>query len=83
MLLAIFVSFLFLWLTGRLPIGFLDNNLMRGDSYLLDQFTARKLCFPSKSGLGSQPALNRVESYSRKVFVGGLPPDIDEGISYI
>lgn len=22
----------------------------------------------------------RVERYSRKVFVGGLPPDIDEGI---
>ncbi len=36
------------------------------------------------TGLGSAhcfPHLNgeRVERYSRKVFVGGLPPDIDEG----
>lgn len=36
------------------------------------------------AGLGSAhcfPHLNgeRVERYSRKVFVGGLPPDIDEG----
>lgn len=30
-------------------------------------------CFPHLNG-------ERVERYSRKVFVGGLPPDIDEGI---
>lgn len=30
-------------------------------------------CFPHQNG-------ERVERYSRKVFVGGLPPDIDEGI---
>lgn len=29
-------------------------------------------CFPHLNG-------ERVERYSRKVFVGGLPPDIDEG----
>lgn len=29
-------------------------------------------CFPHQNG-------ERVERYSRKVFVGGLPPDIDEG----
>lgn len=39
------------------------------------------------AGLGSAhcfPHLNgeRVERYSRKVFVGGLPPDIDEGKDY-
>lgn len=31
-------------------------------------------CFASLNG-------ERVERYSRKVFVGGLPPDIDEGES--
>lgn len=31
-------------------------------------------CFPHQNG-------ERVERYSRKVFVGGLPPDIDEGIT--
>lgn len=31
-------------------------------------------CFPPLNG-------ERVERYSRKVFVGGLPPDIDEGES--
>lgn len=39
---------------------------------------------PGLPGLGSAhcfPHLNgeHVERYSRKVFVGGLPPDIDEG----
>lgn len=29
-------------------------------------------CFPHQNG-------ERIERYSRKVFVGGLPPDIDEG----
>lgn len=29
-------------------------------------------CFPHLNG-------ERVERFSRKVFVGGLPPDIDEG----
>lgn len=37
------------------------------------------------AGLGSPHFAHqngeRIERYSRKVFVGGLPPDIDEGIS--
>lgn len=50
--------------------GFLDDG--RGDQ-------------PLHSGLGSPHCFThqngeRVERYSRKVFVGGLPPDIDEGI---
>lgn len=36
------------------------------------------------AGLGSPHFAHqngeRIERYSRKVFVGGLPPDIDEGI---
>lgn len=43
---------------------------------------------PGLPGLGSAhcfPHLNgeRVERYSRKVFVGGLPPDIDEGKDWL
>lgn len=50
--------------------GFLDDG--RGDQ-------------PLHSGLGSPHCFThqngeRVERYSRKVFVGGLPPDIDEGM---
>lgn len=50
--------------------GFLDDG--RGEQ-------------PLHSGLGSPHCFThqngeRVERYSRKVFVGGLPPDIDEGI---
>jgi len=33
-------------------------------------------CFPHLNG-------ERVERYSRKVFVGGLPPDIDEGTAHL
>lgn len=66
-------------ISGHVPVGLFENSLVPGETYLLDHFAARKLCFPGKAGLGSQPALNRMESYSRKVFVGGLPPDIDEG----
>uniref|UniRef100_A0A673Y3D2 Cytoplasmic polyadenylation element binding protein 4 n=1 Tax=Salmo trutta TaxID=8032 RepID=A0A673Y3D2_SALTR len=33
-------------------------------------------CFPHQNG-------ERVERYSRKVFVGGLPPDIDEGYAFL
>lgn len=32
-------------------------------------------CFPHLNG-------EHIERYSRKVFVGGLPPDIDEGTFY-
>lgn len=50
--------------------GFLDDG--RGEQ-------------PLHSGLGSPHCFThqngeRVERYSRKVFVGGLPPDIDEVI---
>lgn len=33
------------------------------------------------SPFGAASAFSVPESYSRKVFVGGLPPDIDEGTS--
>ena len=35
---------------------------------------------PGGHGQMPQHAGERIERYSRKVFVGGLPPDIDEGL---
>lgn len=49
--------------------GFLDDG--RGDQTLHSGLSSPH-CFPHQNG-------ERVERYSRKVFVGGLPPDIDEG----
>ncbi|XP_078087284.1 cytoplasmic polyadenylation element-binding protein 4b isoform X1 [Mustelus asterias] len=48
--------------------GFLDDG--RGDQSLHGGLSSPH-CFPHQNG-------ERVERYSRKVFVGGLPPDIDE-----
>lgn len=50
--------------------GFLDDG--RGDQSLHSGLGSPH-CFSHQNG-------ERVERYSRKVFVGGLPPDIDEGI---
>ncbi|XP_064422840.1 cytoplasmic polyadenylation element-binding protein 4 isoform X2 [Latimeria chalumnae] len=50
--------------------GFLDDG--RGDQTILGS----PHCFPNQNG-------ERVERYSRKVFVGGLPPDIDEGYAFL
>lgn len=47
--------------------GFPDDE--RGDQGLAGLGSPH--CFPHQNG-------DRVERYSRKVFVGGLPPDIDE-----
>lgn len=49
--------------------GFLDDG--RGDQTLHSGLGSPH-CFSHQNG-------ERVERYSRKVFVGGLPPDIDEG----
>ncbi|XP_069100760.1 cytoplasmic polyadenylation element-binding protein 4 isoform X1 [Pleurodeles waltl] len=48
--------------------GFLDDG--RGEQTLHSGLGSPH-CFPHQNG-------ERVERYSRKVFVGGLPPDIDE-----
>lgn len=47
--------------------GFLDDS--HGDQSLSSGLSSPTRC---QNG-------ERVERYSRKVFVGGLPPDIDEG----
>uniref|UniRef100_A0A8C1VXQ4 Cytoplasmic polyadenylation element binding protein 4 n=1 Tax=Cyprinus carpio TaxID=7962 RepID=A0A8C1VXQ4_CYPCA len=52
--------------------GFPDEE--RGDQSLPGLGSSH--CFPHQNG-------ERVERYSRKVFVGGLPPDIDEGYAFL
>ena len=62
---------------GKSPFGFADEaNLLEDGS--LDQ-TVPNMSSPSRGSPNSQSGLERIERFSRKVFVGGLPPDIDEG----
>ena len=70
---------------GKSPFGMIDVNNLPHDSQIsrdditLDQ-TVPQLTSPRgqvSPGSGSQASPN--DRFSRKVFVGGLPPDIDEG----
>uniref|UniRef100_A0A3P8Z5Q3 RRM domain-containing protein n=1 Tax=Esox lucius TaxID=8010 RepID=A0A3P8Z5Q3_ESOLU len=73
-------------LKGKIPIAETNYGRRRGHSSLFpmeDGFPDDERGEQSLPGLGSPhgfPHQNgeRVERYSRKVFVGGLPPDIDE-----
>lgn len=56
------------------PFG-LPEDIYLLDNGSLDQ-TVPNMSSPSQVSPNSQ---GRTENYSRKVFVGGLPPDIDEG----
>ena len=78
----------FVCAAGKLPYGFLDNSaggagsgVVGGlDSSSLEKQLALSAMFGGAAGLAALTgATERVEVYSRKVFVGGLPPDIDEG----
>ncbi|NXT71882.1 CPEB4 protein, partial [Chaetops frenatus] len=64
------LQFLRIYLSSLFPMedGFLDDG--RGDQSLHSGLGSPH-CFSHQNG-------ERVERYSRKVFVGGLPPDIDE-----
>ncbi|MEQ2167470.1 Cytoplasmic polyadenylation element-binding protein 4 [Goodea atripinnis] len=74
-------------------IFFHPNNFLSGHSSLFPMEDERSFGEDESgdqglAGLGSAhcfPHLNgeRVERYSRKVFVGGLPPDIDEGYAFL
>uniref|UniRef100_A0A9J8D8G3 Cytoplasmic polyadenylation element binding protein 4 n=1 Tax=Cyprinus carpio carpio TaxID=630221 RepID=A0A9J8D8G3_CYPCA len=74
-----------------LPINARNYGRRRGHSSLFpmeDGFPDEERGDQSLPGLGSPhcfPHQNgeRVERYSRKVFVGGLPPDIDEGYAFL
>ncbi|XP_074642587.1 cytoplasmic polyadenylation element-binding protein 3-like isoform X2 [Tubulanus polymorphus] len=61
---------------GKSPFGFGDDNHLLNDDGSLDQ-TVPNMNSPSRNSPNSQ-GIERIERYSRKVFVGGLPPDIDE-----
>ncbi len=64
-------------LSGKSPFGFPDDGHLLEDGSL-DQ-TVPNMSSPSRGSPNSQSGMERIERYSRKVFVGGLPPDIDEG----
>jgi len=69
------------WFPGKSPFfqtledqtGLLDDS----GSHLIDT-SVQALTSPSRSSPHSQGSESS-ERFSRKVFVGGLPPDIDEG----
>ena len=67
----------FYFISGKSPFGFDENQLL--DDNGLDQ-TVPNLNSPNRGSPNSQSGLERIERFSRKVFVGGLPPDIDEGM---
>ncbi|KAI8774592.1 cytoplasmic polyadenylation element-binding protein 2 [Biomphalaria glabrata] len=60
-------------LKGKMPFVIEDSSIDDGS---LDQ-TVPNLSGTPRSSPSSQ-GLDRIERFSRKVFVGGLPPDIDE-----
>ncbi|XP_064604027.1 cytoplasmic polyadenylation element-binding protein 2-like isoform X2 [Liolophura sinensis] len=62
---------------GKFPFtcnAFTEENTILDDS-CLDQTVPN---LSPRGSPSSQPGMERVERFSRKVFVGGLPPDIDE-----
>ncbi|XP_072295573.1 cytoplasmic polyadenylation element-binding protein 2 isoform X2 [Eucyclogobius newberryi] len=58
-----------LMLNGRSSLFPIDDNLL--DDGHMNQGIPGLNCYPHQNG-------ERIERFSRKVFVGGLPPDIDE-----
>lgn len=68
--------FLFLFFVGKSPFGFSEENHLLDDG-TLDQ-TVPNMNSPARGSPNPQ-TVERMERFSRKVFVGGLPPDIDEG----
>ena len=61
---------------GKSPFGYSDEGHYQDEG--CDQ-TVPNMSSPSRGSPSSQSGIERIERYSRKVFVGGLPPDIDEG----
>lgn len=60
---------------GKSPFGFNEENHLLDDG-TLDQ-TVPNMNSPARGSPNPQ-TVERMERFSRKVFVGGLPPDIDE-----
>ncbi len=59
------------FLTGRSSLFPIDDGLL-DDGHGNQGVLGSPHCYPHQNG-------ERMERFSRKVFVGGLPPDIDEG----
>ena len=67
-----------LCVTGKLPFGLaeMEGHVLE-DGGSVDQ-TVPNLSSPGQGSPSAQNPL--IDRFSRKVFVGGLPPDIDEGL---
>ncbi|GFN80412.1 cytoplasmic polyadenylation element-binding protein 2 [Plakobranchus ocellatus] len=61
-------------MAGKLPYMLEDSTLV--DDGSLDQTVPNLAATPGSSP--TSQGIDRIERFSRKVFVGGLPPDIDE-----
>ena len=61
---------------GKVP-QFMFNDDPNGQ--LQDEITLDQTVPNLGSPVNTSPGSDRIERFSRKVFVGGLPPDIDEG----
>uniref|UniRef100_A0AAQ5ZGI1 RRM domain-containing protein n=1 Tax=Amphiprion ocellaris TaxID=80972 RepID=A0AAQ5ZGI1_AMPOC len=67
-----------LMLNGRSSLFPIDDNLLddgHGNQGVPGVLGSPN-CYPHQNG-------ERIERFSRKVFVGGLPPDIDEGYAFL
>ncbi len=62
------------FLTGRSSLFPIDDGLLDDGhgNHGIPGVLGSPHCYPHQNG-------ERIERFSRKVFVGGLPPDIDEG----
>ena len=78
------VCYIFLFLSS--VMFWIDCFGMNGGNYLPSlSIHSQSHCLPSPSRISPRSPVSTSgsesgERYSRKVFVGGLPPDIDEGI---
>ena len=61
-----------------MSFGGLQDNAFLLDNGTLDQIVPN-MSSPNCTALSFDQSGLHVEHFSRKVFVGGLPPDIDEG----
>lgn len=71
------IFFIIISIAGKPYFQGLDDHITEETGGFVDG-TNLPLSSPARSSPHSQGS-EVIERYSRKVFVGGLPPDIDEG----
>lgn len=74
---TIFIKFIFVS-TGKSYFSRIEDHISEETNQYVDGLTLPSMGSPARSSPHSQGSEVN-ERFSRKVFVGGLPPDIDEG----